>query len=232
MIRIASNMHISNVWLLDTGRERILIDTGYTLERPLLQKTLWRWGIRAKGDLAAVILTHRHSDHAANAAWLRATFDAPIVCHEDDARVLMGAAPAPKLCGVAHQHLHERLLSMIEDRLPARCQVDEALQEGRWRKNFKVFHVAGHTEGSILILHEPSATLFSGDAILAGLAPFRFIEKIALAVPGFSLDVEAVRQRTRAALAEVGEVHALCAGHGPLVDQQAAAKIMKLRGYP
>lgn len=230
MIRLAKAMSISNVWLLEHRDERFLFDTGYSLERPILRQTLWKWGIRQKGDLTAVVLTHRHSDHAANAAWLRRTFDAPIVCHEADAPILEGRAPAPKICGLANQHLHERLLCYIEDRAPARSKVDEELSEGRWRKSFRVLHVPGHTEGSMMLLHEPTQTLFSGDAILAGIAPLRFFEKLSLAMPGFSLDIPEVHARTKQAIALVPDVKALCSGHGPMITEATSEKLRRLAG--
>jgi glyoxylase-like metal-dependent hydrolase (beta-lactamase superfamily II) len=233
VIRLAATMRISNVWLLETAGGRYLVDSGFSLERPLLRRQLWQWGVRAKGDLAAVILTHRHSDHAANAAWLRRTYDAPIVCHEADARVLMGKEPAPKICGLAGQHLHERMLCYIEDHAPSHVHVDEALSEGRWRDDFRILHVPGHTDGSIMILHRPSGTLFSGDAIIAGLAPFRAFEWLDLAKPGFSTRVHESHDRTRAAISALdAEVRTLCSGHGPIVDEQVTRKLQKLIARP
>src|SRR5581483_7199923 len=86
MLRIARNLwladhvRISNVWMLEEDSRRFLIDTGHPVERPTLRLELWRAGVRKKGDLAGVILTHRHSDHAGNARWLRERFQCPVIC--------------------------------------------------------------------------------------------------------------------------------------------------------
>ncbi|MEZ0228896.1 MAG: MBL fold metallo-hydrolase, partial [Planctomycetota bacterium] len=93
---LATNVRISNVWLFETGSGRFLIDTGHPVERPALLVELWRAGVRRPGDLDGVILTHRHSDHAGNAAWLRERFRCPVICHAADAPLLAGKErPAP-----------------------------------------------------------------------------------------------------------------------------------------
>ncbi|MCC6811967.1 MAG: MBL fold metallo-hydrolase [Deltaproteobacteria bacterium] len=233
MIRLATTMRISNVWMLEHGGERFLVDTGYPIERPLLRRWLHACGVRKKGDLSGVILTHRHSDHAGNAAWLRHTYDAPIICHEADAKILDGRVPAPKLCGHHKQMPHEWFLSAFEDRYPARVKVDEELSEGRWREVFQVIHTPGHTEGSIMLRHLPTESLFSGDVIIAGYAPLRAIERLSLAMPGFSLAVDEAHATTRAFLRrldEIEQVGTLCAGHGPIVTEQTVAKLRKLAG--
>ncbi|MGK5088230.1 MBL fold metallo-hydrolase [Bdellovibrionota bacterium FG-2] len=64
-LRLATRAVISNVWLLEDSMDRkFLIDTGYVLERPILRLSLWNAGVRAPGDLTAILLTHRHADHA------------------------------------------------------------------------------------------------------------------------------------------------------------------------
>jgi glyoxylase-like metal-dependent hydrolase (beta-lactamase superfamily II) len=233
MIRLATNMFISNVWLLEHQGKRYLVDTGYTLERLQLRARLHRWGIRGKGDLHGVILTHRHGDHAANAAWLRQTYDAPIICHEADARILCGECPAPKLVGVPKQSWYERVVCTFEDLSPVRVKVDESLSEGRWRNDWEIIDVHGHTEGSIMLQHLPSATLFSGDAILAGPAPQRLFERLTMAMPGFSLDVGSTHQLVQAyveRLQGAAPIRQLCAGHGPLVDKDTTHKLRAMVG--
>ena len=67
-VELATGVKIANSWLFtDRHGRRFLVDTGYFTDRPVLAAELWLAGVRRKGDLEAVILTHRHSDHAANA---------------------------------------------------------------------------------------------------------------------------------------------------------------------
>jgi glyoxylase-like metal-dependent hydrolase (beta-lactamase superfamily II) len=223
-------LRVSNVWLLEDGRHgRFLVDTGHPLERPLLAWSLWRAGVRQRGDLQGILLTHRHSDHAGNAAWLRERFGCPVVCHPEDARCLTGERCAPPLRrGLGP--LHAEVLCAIEDRFPARCVVDDMFEPGRWKWGFQVVHVPGHTEGSVMLHHEPSRVLFSGDSILAGIPPLRFVRLPSLAVPAFSVDVDTSRREVRSFLKALPPTDALCAGHGPLIDSQVEQHLRRLLG--
>lgn len=224
-LKLFGNMIISNVWLMtDAAGRRFLVDTGHPLERYALLAALWRHGVRRKGDLTAVLLTHRHSDHAGNAAWLRRKFDAPIACHAADADVLTGKVKRHRLArGIAR--IHEELLCHIEDRFPAETLVDEVYADGEWKWGFRMLHVPGHTEGSVMLHHEDTATLFSGDAILTGLAPLRAFEIFNLAVPGFSLDVNTCHAAVRAAVRSLPDTRVIASGHGPAVTRDAMRKL-------
>lgn len=227
-LRLATSVRIANVWLLeDGGGRRFLVDTGHVVERPVLRFSLWRAGVRRRGDLTAVLLTHRHSDHAGNAAWLRRTFDCPVICHPEDAEVLDGRRPAPKLA-VGRARLHEELLCHVEDLFPARTVVDDVFEPGLWRWGFHVIPVPGHTKGSVMLHHEPTATLFAGDAILAGIPPLRLFVRPALAVPGFSDEVELCHGAARRWLAEMPPTDALCSGHGPALPRGAGERLRTL----
>ncbi len=129
-LSLATSTIISNTWLLEHEGKKWLVDAGHPLERPGLLLALWRAGVRKKGDLAGVLLTHRHSDHAGNARWLRDRFGCQVACHEDDARALRGDIAPPKMSNRGAFLVHE-LLCRIEDRFPARCPVDETWRDGR-----------------------------------------------------------------------------------------------------
>jgi glyoxylase-like metal-dependent hydrolase (beta-lactamase superfamily II) len=224
---LAEHVRISNVWVIQSAEKRFLIDTGHPVERLALLLDLWRAGVRRKGDLDGIVLTHRHSDHAGNAAWLRERFACPVICHEHDAPLLSGEAKPARLArGTAW--LYEEVLCWFEDKWPARCKVDEALREGEWRHGFEVTGVPGHTEGSAMLYHGPTKTLFSGDTILAGPPPLRSIERLRLAVPGFSVDVETSHKNVRKFLEKLPPTKRLCSGHGPAITADAHEKLRRL----
>lgn len=227
-LNLASGVRASNVWLLRDGEgRRFLVDTGHPLERPVLRWTLWRWGLRRPGDLEAVLLTHRHSDHAGNAAWLRRRFQCPVYCHPADAPFLSGERPPPRLSGRGARWTRD-LLCRVEDRFPARCPVDGVYEEGDWRWGFRVEGAPGHTEGSVILHHGPSSTLFSGDVILTGPPVIRFVERLDLAKPEFSLDADRCHAAVRRFLDRLPPTRVVCAGHGPLVDRRAQEKLRGL----
>ena len=221
-------VRISNAWILvDRQGRRFLVDTGHRLERGGLERGLRRSGVRGPGDLTALLLTHRHSDHAGNAAWVRERYECPVLAHPRDAEILERRAPAPSLASAGARHLH-RVLCRIEDAAPARTTVDEPIEAaGRW--GFTPWWVGGHTEGSVLLTHEASGTLFSGDAIIAGPPIQRALCRLSLAVPDYSLDVERCRASTLDFLRSEPPVRALCSGHGPLVRRRLTARLARLR---
>lgn len=218
---------IANTWLFtDAEGRRFLIDTGHRLERQTLAMSLRRAGVR-RGGLTAVLLTHRHCDHAGNAAWLRDELSCPVICHAADADTLSGRAPAPKLAGRGAGGIHDALCR-FEDAFPARSPVDEVYDEGPWRWGFEVIPVAGHTPGSALLLHEPSGTLFTGDALLAGAPVQRLQTRLSLAIAAYSVDVAACHRATLAFLAQRRPIRTLCAGHGPQVSERLPELLERL----
>jgi glyoxylase-like metal-dependent hydrolase (beta-lactamase superfamily II) len=232
--KIAPHLHlirsgISNVWLFQNPADgkRFLIDTGHSLERLPLLASLWRLGIRMPGDLAGILLTHRHSDHAGNAAWMRKQFGAPVFCHEHDARILRGEKPAPLLKRGTAPFFKEWLCGM-EDERPAFVEVDDVFSDGLWKWGLRITSVPGHTEGSVMIHHEGTATLFSGDSILVGSPLNRRSKKLRMADPHFSDEPETAQRSIRRYLQALPPTEILCSGHGPVVDEQAFMRLKKL----
>jgi len=77
-------MGIVNCYLVKTGTGYILIDTGSSNQRGVLESELESAGCRP-GNLDLVVLTHGDFDHVGNAAYLGKTFGAKIAMHGDDA---------------------------------------------------------------------------------------------------------------------------------------------------
>lgn len=218
---------IANAWLLrDSEGRRFLIDTGHRLERAALARSLRRAGV-SRGGLTAVLLTHRHCDHAGNAAWVRDTFRCPVICHELEAPVLSGSERAKPLCGRGARLL-EDTLCRFEDHFPARTPVDEVFTAGSFRWGFEVIPAFGHTAGSSLLLHEPTGALFTGDALLAGMPVQRWVARPTLAIPAYSDDVESCHRAVLEFLRERRPIRALCAGHGPMIRRRLGERLERL----
>lgn len=219
----------SNVWLMELPGEskRVLIDTGHSLERVGLMAALWKAGVRMRGDLHGVLLTHRHSDHAGNAAWLRKHFGAPVFCQEKDAAYLQGnKTPSALKRGVAP--FYKEWLCGIEDKHPAVTEVDDVFSEGLWKWGLRVSSVPGHTEGSVMIHHEKTATLFSGDSIIVGSPVTRNSKKLRAADPDFSEEPESALRSIKRYLQSLPPTEILCSGHGPILDEQTFQRLKKL----
>jgi len=228
-VALVRSVRISHVWLLsDAEGRRFLVDSGHRAERFALARGLARLHVRGPGDLEAVLLTHRHSDHAGNAAWLHERFRCPVLCHQADAPFLEGHTPPPPLAHRGAPLVHD-LLCRLEDRLPALSAVDRTFAEGPLDWGFRAIHVGGHTEGSSLLLHEPTETLFTGDALLAGPPVQRTFVRLRLSRPEYSLDVTACRKATLAYLSSAPTPTTLCCGHGPIVARRVSEHLARLQ---
>ncbi len=227
-IVLASRVRISNIWLFtDPYGRRVLVDTGHVVERMALLADLWQAGIRKKGDLDAVILTHRHCDHAGNANWLRNRFDCPIYCHENDAAYLR-REKQPERLRRGLGAWYDELLCRFEDVAPIRCDVDGVFKAGPWRFGLEVIPAFGHTEGSVMLYQKDLKALFSGDVLLGGMPPLFLRPSFSLAVAAYSVDVEQAHRRVVDYLRQAPEIQLLCSGHGKPVSENLASRLNRI----
>lgn len=227
-LAIAPPFFVINVWLLtDANGRRFLIDTGDRAVRSLLVWSLARSGIRNPGDLDAILLTHWHRDHAGNASFLRDKFRCPVICHAAAAPYLEGATAAVPLAD-RELSFPYKAVCMLQDLFPAHSPVDELFTEGHWKWGFDVIPTPGHTDGTVMLLHRPTGTLFSGDSILGCYWFRRNGSGLRLAMPEFSPDVSGCRTAVRDFIADATGIKRLCPGHGPFVDDHVAEKLSQL----
>src|SRR5207237_5889030 len=72
-----------NWYLVEEDGRLTVVDAGAPKYRPQLDVALGRLG-RSLGDVAAIVLTHAHSDHTGFAEALREETDVPVYVHGDD----------------------------------------------------------------------------------------------------------------------------------------------------
>jgi glyoxylase-like metal-dependent hydrolase (beta-lactamase superfamily II) len=214
-IRHLSRLLVSNVFLLDGGSgDRWLVDTGHWSERATLLWELRRAGLRP-GDLTGVLLTHRHSDHAGNAAFLQRRYGAKIYAHRDDALVLDGTIDRPRLRPHPGATVLARCFAQIENLLPAeRVRVDHALEGGEAVAGLEVHAVPGHTDGSVFYRHDTTSSLFSGDTLLAAFPPLTLVQGMALPYPAYASDLSQAYASLRSFHERGLSYENLLAGHG------------------
>lgn len=84
----------SNVYLIKTATQNLLVDTGKCNKRIYLSKKLEAFGIH---KIDWLILTHTHFDHCQNAEWLEKNFQAKIVVSQKAREwIPSGKTPLPK----------------------------------------------------------------------------------------------------------------------------------------
>lgn len=220
-----SALFVSNVYLLDGGPgDRWLIDCGHWTERAQLLAELRRTGLRPT-DLTGLLLTHRHSDHAGNAAFLRREFGLKVYAHRADAEVLEGAAPRPRMGGKGH--LLERALCAVENRWPARVPVDGALEAGQAIAGLEVHHVPGHTEGSVFYRHPGTGCLLTGDTLLTARPPLDLIQAVVMPYDAYSLDLARAHASLKAFHRAGWSYEHVLAGHGRPMVGNARGRVLR-----
>lgn len=201
---------VSNAWLLPrTPAGPVLVDAGFGTAWPGIVAGLRLRGLRVR-DLGALILTHRHLDHAANAARIH-WHGVPVYAHGRDAALLTGDATAPPLLGRPGP---VAMMCAMENRIPPRLDRVTTMVDGDEVAGLEVIHAPGHTVGSCLLYHRGSGTLFTGDALINAVPPYVTREALSLPFPDFCDDYAQALDSLRRLVESGLEIRRLCTGHG------------------
>jgi len=207
----------NSVYLL-TGDEPTLVEAASAADADALAAALERLGL-AGGDLAHVVVTHIHLDHAGGVGSLLRRFpNATVWVHERGAAHL--ADPSRLVASTARTYGIERMRSLYGDTLPVdRARIRSVIHGDRiglGSRHLEVLHTPGHASHHIA-LHEPGTdVVFTGEAIGSHL-PWADAYRPALPPP--EVDVER-------ALASIERIRALEPGalltshFGPVTEPQ------------
>lgn len=143
-----------------------LIETGSALCAPVVTESLHALGISA-GDLATVVVTHIHLDHAGGVGDIARAFpNAEIVVHERGARHLAEptklVASAYRVFGTKMDEFFGPLIATDSQRIRALGAKDRIdLGGGRYLESF---HNPGHASHHVALIDSLSGDLYTGDA--------------------------------------------------------------------
>ena len=165
----------SNCYLLETSGSFVLVDTGVRGKRRHVEDALTRAGCSV-GDLKLIVLTHGDSDHADNAAFLRAKFSAPIAMHRADAGMVeRGDMSSNRKARPDKVTLMGRVIMVVGKLVvlvqPPRFDTfspDIAVEDGQSLSGYgldaSVLQLPGHSQGSIGVF-TADGSLCCGDLI-------------------------------------------------------------------
>jgi phosphoribosyl 1,2-cyclic phosphodiesterase len=90
-----------NAWLVEAGRTRVLLDCGFGVRE--MTARLGRLGVEAE-SLAAIVLTHEHSDHVRGAAGCARRFRVPVWATHGCLAMLDAAGDPPAHVEICDSH--------------------------------------------------------------------------------------------------------------------------------
>jgi glyoxylase-like metal-dependent hydrolase (beta-lactamase superfamily II) len=213
------------------GSRPCLVETGTARSAPVVIEQLQRLGVGPE-DLATIVVTHIHLDHAGGVGDLAQVFpNAQIVVQERGARHLADparlVASAHRVFGEAMDRLFGDLLPTAPERITAigeRGTVD--LGDGRC---LDAFHNPGHASHHIGLVDSATGDLYTGDA--AGVyVPQTADVRPATPPPDFNLDLTL---SSLAAMRAVRPSRLLFSHFGPVtaVDQTLDASVEELYAW-
>ena len=154
----------SNIYVAKSGG-LALVDSGFPIDLPTIYLGLGALGARPR-DVEAVIATHYHGDHTGTMAWLKRSFGARVLMHEDDAPYASGEKPQDVMEAATWRLLfYTALWPLFRYR---HFEVDEALRDGDVLEiagGLTVLHTPGHSAGSVCLYVQRRGILFSGDLV-------------------------------------------------------------------
>lgn len=171
------------------GSSPVLVETGSQTSVPTLLAELDRLGVGAD-DLAGIIVTHIHLDHAGGVGDVARAFpNATVYVHEKGARHLADPAKLVDSAARVYGELLDRLYGRLDPTPPERLHVLEDGEEVRVSPTRVLTSIdsPGHAKHHLGLHDSDSGILFVGDAVGVRL-PDAGVLRPATPPPDFDLD--------------------------------------------
>lgn len=163
---IRVDLRAANIFAV-RGEKTILIDTGIGGMEDKILDGLAKQGVESS-EIAAILITHVHPDHAGSAAALKARLGVPVAAPRLEAAWLRrGRTEGRPMPARPFGHL---LMRMVKPDFPA-CEPDILLDEGqgldRYGVDGRVLYTPGHSPGSLSFLFA-NGECIAGDLLAGG----------------------------------------------------------------
>lgn len=211
---LAGQRELNAVYLLP-GDEPTLVESGSAADAPLVAEALGRRGL-GPADLAHVVVTHIHLDHAGGAGPLATRFAAADVwVHERGAAHLVD--PTRLVASTARTYGEERMRALFGTTVPLDPDRIRTVGDGDaidlGERSLDVLHTPGHASHHVALVDGATGAVFTGEAVGSHL-PWVDVYRPALPPPEVDVD---------AALASIDRIRAratslLTSHFGPIAD--------------
>jgi glyoxylase-like metal-dependent hydrolase (beta-lactamase superfamily II) len=161
-----------NWYLLEEDGRVTIVDAGTPAYRPQVDQGLKLLG-RQPADVAAVILTHAHSDHIGFAEPVRAELGIPVLVHADDEQLAttgkaLGKREASLLPYLRYGHAWKLLGHLATSGFPKKIAAVTTFRDGETLDvpgRPAVLHTPGHTSGHACFWLQSRGVLVAGDLL-------------------------------------------------------------------
>lgn len=209
---------VVNVFFIRDGDGLALIDTGNPGNEQSILEGARALGVAPQG-IRHIALTHCHPDHAGSLAALARMTGAHVWMHHNDAEVVRGNLPLPRLTpspGVLNGILYRLFVNSAPPTV-AMARVDHEIGDGELLPiggGLRAFHTPGHSAGHVaFLLERAGGLLFAGDACAN------------LPTLAYSIVYEDLAEGRRSLARLAGlDFAAVCFGHGRALRGQAARR--------
>ncbi|MGZ4149273.1 MAG: MBL fold metallo-hydrolase [Actinomycetota bacterium] len=194
---MAGQPELNAVYLL-TGDQPCLVETGPGSDGPVVVRALDGLGV-GPGDLAHVVVTHIHMDHAGGAGALLERYPRAVVwVHERGAAHLVD--PGRLVASTARTYGEARMRALYGEMRPSPADRVRAVTDGDTidlgDRALEVLHTPGHASHHVALLDTATGAMCTGEAIGSYL-PWADCYRPALPPPEVDVD---------AALASIDEI--------------------------
>ncbi|KNB62815.1 MBL fold metallo-hydrolase [Chryseobacterium sp. Hurlbut01] len=141
--------------LFNENKNAWLIDPGNMSEQET--KVLQNFIKENELNVVKIVLTHAHIDHVLGLQWAFDTYKVPVTMHKDDQEVLDMFQISGMRFGMELDHINVNIEYINEG--------DELDFDG---EKFKIYHVPGHSPGSVVYYNENQKFIISGDVLFEG----------------------------------------------------------------
>jgi glyoxylase-like metal-dependent hydrolase (beta-lactamase superfamily II) len=225
-----------NWYLVEDGGRVTVVDAGARGYRDQLEPGCRELGL-GESDVAAVVLTHAHSDHVGVAELLRTELGVPVFVHAADEELARTGKPSGKNERSQLPYLRYPAVwkltwelgrnGALKVQTIGEVQTFEDGSDLDVPGRLHVVHTPGHTDGHCAFVAESAGVVFAGDAI-CNTNPVTGAE-------GAQLMPAALTRNTAQALASLDRLRGLgdrlLPGHGdPVEDPDAGIEQAKRRG--